>query len=176
MSVHVNLPSQACARRSCQIARRDRPRKRRPAGIRRNTGRLYGGAISCRRRFSTDPILSASGNRRKRFARRSKDLFWRRRQFSGRARASPLQNCPNRRPDSLELAPDFEMERRLCCRSRVEVRRPDTQGVAQIVHRGRREVLAPKQQYGDLERRVTGLGRARSDPEHPFNGSSLSKP
>jgi hypothetical protein len=116
MSVRVNLPSQACARRSCQIARRDRPRKRRPAGIRRNTGRLYGGAISCRRRFSTDTILSASGNRRKRFGRRSKDLFWRRRQFSGRARASPLQNCPNRRPDSLELAPDFEMERRLCCR------------------------------------------------------------
>jgi hypothetical protein len=89
-----DLPGQACARRSCQIARRDRPRKRRPAGIRRNTGRLYGGAISCRRRFSTDTILSASGNRRKRFGRRSKDLFWRRRQFSGRARASPLQNCP----------------------------------------------------------------------------------
>ena len=176
MSVHVNLPSQACARRSCQIARRDRHRKRRPAGIRRNIGRLYGGAISCRRRFSTDTILSASGNRRKRFGRRSKDLFWRRRQFSGRARASPFKIAPDRRPDSLELRPTSRWSAAFAAESRVEVRRPDTQSVAQIVHRGRREVLAPKQQYGDLERRVTRLGRARSDPEHAFNGSSLSKP
>jgi hypothetical protein len=116
MSVHVNLPSQACARRSCQIARCDRPRKRRPAGIRRNTGGLYGGAISCRRRFPTDTILSASGNRRKRFGRRSKDLFWHRRQFSGRPRASALQNCPRPGARYSGVAPDFEMERRRCCR------------------------------------------------------------
>jgi hypothetical protein len=106
----------------------------------------------------------------------SKDLFWRRRQFSGRARASPLQIAPDRRPDSLELRPTSRWSAAFAAESRVEVRRPDTQGVAQIVHRGRSEVLAPKQQYGDLERRVTRLGRARSDPEHAFNGSSLSKP
>jgi hypothetical protein len=96
--------------------------------------------------------------------------------FQGGRERHPFKIAPDRRPDSLELRPTSRWSAAFAAESRVEVRRPDTQGVAQIVHRGRSEVLAPKQQYGDLERRVTGLGRARSDPEHAFNGSSLSKP
>ena len=169
MSVHVNLPSQACARRSCQISRRDRPRKRRPAGIRRNTGRLYGGAISCRH-----TILSASGNRPKTLRTSlERPLLAPQAVFGAGASVTPSK-LPQ--TDSLELRPTSRWSAAFAAESRVEVRRPDTQGVAQIVHRGRSEVLAPKQQYGDLQRRVTRLGRARSDPEHAFNGSSLSKP
>jgi hypothetical protein len=173
MSVHVNLPSQACARRSCQISRTDRPRKRRPAGIRRNTGRLYGGAINCRRRFSTDTILSASGIVENASDVARKASFGAAGSFQGGRERHPFKIAPDRRPDSLELRPTSRWSAAFAAESRVEVRRPNTQGVAQTV---RREVLAPKQQYGDLERRVTRLGRARSDPEHAFNGSSLSKP
>ena len=176
MSVHVNLPSQACARRSCQISRTDRPRKRRPAGIRRNTGRLYGGAISGRRRLSTDTILSASGIAENASDVARKTSFGAAGSFQGGRERHPFKIAPDRRPDSLELRPTSRWSAAFAAESRVEVRRPDTQGVAQIVHRGRSEVLAPKQQYGDLERRVTRLGRARSDPGHAFNGSSLSKP
>jgi hypothetical protein len=96
--------------------------------------------------------------------------------FQGGRERHPFKIAADRRPDSLELRPTSRWSAAFAAESRVEVRRPDTQSVAQIVHRGRREVLAPKQQYGDLQRRVTRLGRARSDPEHAFNGSSLSKP
>jgi hypothetical protein len=111
------------------------PRKRRPAGIRRNTGRLYGGAISCRRRFSTDTILSASGNRRKRFGRRSKDLFCfgAAGSFQGGRERHPFKIAPDRRPDSPELRPTSRWSAAFAAESRVEVRRPDAQDVAQIV-------------------------------------------
>jgi hypothetical protein len=151
--------------------------ERRPAGNRRNTGRLNEVAISCRRHLSTDTILRSSGNRQKCCGRRSKNRFWRAGSFHGGRKRHLQKVAPDRRLEIWSWRPDFEMERRFfAAGSRKDGRRPDTHGVAQIVHRGRREVLAPKQLYGDLEHRVTRSGRARSDPEHAFNGSSLSKP
>ena len=134
---------------------------------------LYGGAISCRRRFSTDTILSASGIAENASDVARKTSFGAAGSFQGGRERHPFKIAPDRRPDSLDLRPTSRWSAAFAAESRVEVRRPDTQGVAQIV---RREVLAPKQQYGDLERRVTRLGRARSDTEHAFDGSSLSKP
>src|SRR6478672_11667653 len=90
-----------------------------------------------RYRFSTDTILSASKNRRNRLGRRSKDLFFcaagffqvrarERHTFKiAQGRLSDIWSCARLR----DGAPP-------CCRSRVEVGRPDTQEVTQVVHRG----------------------------------------
>ena len=69
------------------------------------------------------------------------------------------------------LGPDvmldrFEIERLLAAEGRIEARRADAHGVAQVVHRGRRKALAPKQQHGGLKRRVAIKFPWPSDNRH----------
>src|SRR3984957_3939414 len=48
----------------------------------------------------------------------------------------------------------FEIERLLAAERRIETRRTDAHGVAQIVHRGRREAFTPEKDHRGLQRSV----------------------